>query len=161
MTSIVQDKYHKKVPWVPETFLARSFGLRPKMCRPSANTENSDRISSCQGKGSSSVTNSRNHFRHCFSYRSTIIIFVAVGPTNFPLDRLMAIFYSIVEDNVAPSASILCQISFLVSLNLLAQVTSDDQIDCPKYKCLVNFLTISEIVKQLKFDIVQYLYDFV
>ena len=86
---------------------------------------------------------------------------VGIGPKNFPLDCRMAIFYSTVEDNVAPSASILCQISSLVSLNLLAQVTSDDQIDCPKYKCLVNFLTISEIAKQLKFDIVQYLYDFV
>ena len=83
------------------------------------------------------------------------------GPKNFQLDRLMAIFYSIVEENVAPSASILCQISSLVSLNLLAQITSDDQIDCPKYKCLVNFLSISEIAKQLQFDIVQYLYDFV
>ena len=48
------------VPWVPENFLARfpvsvkslsvfivtrsrGFGLRPKMCRPSANTENSHR----------------------------------------------------------------------------------------------------------------------
>ena len=38
------------VPWVPETFLARfpvfaasGFGLRPKMCRSSANTENSRR----------------------------------------------------------------------------------------------------------------------
>ena len=38
------------VPWVPETFLARfpvfaarGFGLRPKMYRPSANTENSRR----------------------------------------------------------------------------------------------------------------------
>ncbi|KAL9961950.1 hypothetical protein ACROYT_G030994 [Oculina patagonica] len=83
------------------------------------------------------------------------------GPKNFQLDRLMAIFYSIVEENVAPSASILCQISSLVSLNLLAQITSDDQIDCPKYKCLVNFLSISDIAKQLQFDIVQYLYDFV
>ena len=44
----------KSVPWVPETFLARfpvsvksfaarGFGLRPKMCRPSANTGNSHR----------------------------------------------------------------------------------------------------------------------
>ena len=82
--------------------------------------------------------------------RSTIIIYVpvGVGPKNFPLDCRMAIFYSTVEDNVAPSASILCQISSLVSLNLLAQLTSDDQIDC---KCLVNFLTDSEIAKQLKF----------
>jgi len=92
----------------------------------------------------------------------TVFYFVYVtGPKNFQLDRLMAIFYSIVEENVAPSASILCQISSLVSLNLLTQITPDDQIDCPKYKCLVNFLSISEIAKQLQFDIVQYLYDFV
>ena len=43
------------IPWVPEPFLARflvsvksysdprGFGLRPKMCQPSANTENSRR----------------------------------------------------------------------------------------------------------------------
>lgn len=83
------------------------------------------------------------------------------GPKNFQMDRLMAIFYSIVEDKVAPTANILCQISSLVSLNLLAQITADDQIDCPKYKCLVSFNTISEIARQLEFDIVQYLYDFV
>ena len=37
------------LPWVPETFLARfpvfcrGFGLQPKMCQPSVNTENSHR----------------------------------------------------------------------------------------------------------------------
>ena len=82
------------------------------------------------------------------------------GPKNFPLDRLMAIFYSIVEEKVAPSASILSQISSLVSLNLLARVNADDQIDSTKYKCLVSFHFIQGIARQLEFDIAQYLYDF-
>ena len=73
----------------------------------------------------------------------------------------MAIFYTIVENNVAPSASILSQISSLVSLNLLSQVSADDLIDAAKYKCLVGFEFIKGIAKQLEFDIVQYLFDFV
>ncbi|KXJ19076.1 Origin recognition complex subunit 5 [Exaiptasia diaphana] len=83
------------------------------------------------------------------------------GPKAFPLDRLMAIFYTIVEDKVAPSASIMSQISSLVSLNLLSQVSADDQIDSAKYKCLVSFDFIKGIAKQLEFDILQYLFDFV
>ena len=81
------------------------------------------------------------------------------GPKGFLLDRLMAIFYSIVEDRVAPSASILSQISSLVSLNLLARINADDQIGSPKYKCLVSFEFIQGVAKQLEFDIVQYLYN--
>ena len=59
-TSLVEDlnswlpwtiKSSYRLPWVPETFLARfpvsvaarGFGLLPEMCRPSANTENSRR----------------------------------------------------------------------------------------------------------------------
>ena len=45
-------RFYSMIPWVPETFLARfpvsvksvfsrGFVLRPKICRPSANTENS------------------------------------------------------------------------------------------------------------------------
>ena len=73
----------------------------------------------------------------------------------------MAIFYTIVEENVAPSASILSQISSLVSLNLLSQTSADDQIDGAKYKCLVSFDFVRGIARQLEFDIVQYLFDFV
>lgn len=86
---------------------------------------------------------------------------VFLGPKAFPLDRLMAIFYTIVEDKVAPTASILSQIASLVSLNLLSQVSADDQIDSAKYKCLVSFDFIKGIARQLEFDIVQYLFDFV
>ena len=34
-----------------------------------------------------------------------------LGPKPFPLDRLMAIFYSIVEGKVAPTANIFMQVN--------------------------------------------------
>uniref|UniRef100_A0A8C9RP97 Origin recognition complex subunit 5 n=1 Tax=Scleropages formosus TaxID=113540 RepID=A0A8C9RP97_SCLFO len=61
-----------------------------------------------------------------------------LGPKPFPLDRLLAIFYSVVDSRVAPTASIFSQISSLVTLQLLTQVGHDDQLDSPKYKCAVS-----------------------
>ncbi len=39
-----------------------------------------------------------------------------LGPKPFPLDRLMAIFYAIVEGKVAPTANIFSQVNTLSSL---------------------------------------------
>ena len=38
-----------------------------------------------------------------------------LGPKPFPLDRLMAIFYSIVEGRVAPTANIFMQVRICVT----------------------------------------------
>uniref|UniRef100_A0A3Q4MJY3 Origin recognition complex subunit 5 n=1 Tax=Neolamprologus brichardi TaxID=32507 RepID=A0A3Q4MJY3_NEOBR len=83
-----------------------------------------------------------------------------LGPKPFPLDRLLAIFYSVVDSRVAPTASIFSQISSLVTLQLLAQVSHDDQLDAPKYKCAVSLDFICAISRTVNFDIVKYLYDF-
>ncbi|KAM9845704.1 origin recognition complex subunit 5 [Aulostomus maculatus] len=83
-----------------------------------------------------------------------------LGPKPFPLDRLLAIFYSVVDSRVAPSASIFSQISSLVTLQLLTQVSHDDQLDAPKYKCAVSMDFICAISRTVNFDIVKYLYDF-
>uniref|UniRef100_A0A3P9QEQ5 Origin recognition complex subunit 5 n=1 Tax=Poecilia reticulata TaxID=8081 RepID=A0A3P9QEQ5_POERE len=83
-----------------------------------------------------------------------------LGPKPFPLDRLLAIFYSVVDSRVAPSASIFSQISSLVTLQLLTLVSHDDQLDSPKYKCAVSLDFISAISRTVNFDIVKYLYDF-
>jgi origin recognition complex subunit 5 len=48
----------------------------------------------------------------------------------------MAIFYSILEDSVAPSADIYSQISSLVTLQLVGQLHTKDLLDGPKYKVL-------------------------
>ncbi|KAM9705688.1 origin recognition complex subunit 5 isoform 2-T2 [Menidia menidia] len=83
-----------------------------------------------------------------------------LGPKPFSLDRMLAIFYSVVDSRVAPTASIFSQISSLVTLQLLAQVSHDDQLDGPKYKCAVSLDFIRAISKTVNFDIVRYLYDF-
>uniref|UniRef100_A0A3B3UG16 Origin recognition complex subunit 5 n=1 Tax=Poecilia latipinna TaxID=48699 RepID=A0A3B3UG16_9TELE len=83
-----------------------------------------------------------------------------LGPKPFPLDRLLAIFYSVVDSRVAPTASIFSQISSLVTLQLLTLVSHDDQLDSPKYKCAVSLDFISAISRTVNFDIVKYLYDF-
>ncbi|XP_041833301.1 origin recognition complex subunit 5 isoform X2 [Melanotaenia boesemani] len=83
-----------------------------------------------------------------------------LGPKPFPLDRLLAIFYSVVDSRVAPTASIFSQISSLVTLQLLVQVSHDDQLDAPKYKCAVSLDFICAISRTVNFDIVKYLYDF-
>lgn len=84
-----------------------------------------------------------------------------LGPKPFPLDRMMAVFYSIMEDCVAPSADVYSQVSSLVTMQLLAQVGNACDLDNPRYKCLVNLDFIRVISRSVGFDIVQYLYDFV
>ncbi|KAJ8381753.1 hypothetical protein SKAU_G00025310 [Synaphobranchus kaupii] len=83
-----------------------------------------------------------------------------LGPKPFPLDRLLAIFYSVVDSRVAPTASVFSQISSLVTLQLLSQTSHDDQLDAPKYKCAVSLDFIQAIARTVGFDILRYLYDF-
>ncbi|XP_051889855.1 origin recognition complex subunit 5 isoform X1 [Pristis pectinata] len=83
-----------------------------------------------------------------------------LGPKPFPLDRLLAIFYSIVDSRVTPSANVFSQITTLVALQLLTLVGHDDQLDGPKYKCTASLDFIRAIARTVNFDIVRYLYDF-
>lgn len=96
---------------------------------------------------------------NCITYTASEFLFS--GPHQFVLDRLMAIFYSIVDEKVPASAVILSQLSSLVTLRFLSQVSANEQLDSPKYKCLVSLDLIKAIARQLEFDIGQYLYDFV
>uniref|UniRef100_A0A8B9SGK4 Origin recognition complex subunit 5 n=1 Tax=Anas platyrhynchos TaxID=8839 RepID=A0A8B9SGK4_ANAPL len=68
-----------------------------------------------------------------------------LGPKPFPLDRLLAILYSIVDNRVAPTANIFSQITSLVTLQLLSMVGNNDQLDGPRYKCTVS-LDLSELL---------------
>ncbi|XP_020382328.1 origin recognition complex subunit 5 isoform X1 [Rhincodon typus] len=83
-----------------------------------------------------------------------------LGPKPFPLDRLLAIFYSIVDSRVTPTANIFSQIASLVALQLITHVGHDDQLDGPKYKCTTSLDFITAIARTVNFDIVRYLYDF-
>uniref|UniRef100_UPI0030C8CB38 origin recognition complex subunit 5 isoform 2 n=1 Tax=Mus musculus TaxID=10090 RepID=UPI0030C8CB38 len=83
-----------------------------------------------------------------------------LGPKPFPLDRLLAILYSIVDSRVAPTANIFSQITSLVTLQLLTIVGHEDQLNGPKYKCTVSLDFIRAIARMVNFDIIKYLYDF-
>ena len=80
------------------------------------------------------------------------------GPKTFPLERLLAIFYNIVDEKVNPTASIYCQLTSLTQLQLLTAV-GQDMMDQPKYKCNVSLDFIRTVAKPLQFDVYKYLYD--
>jgi len=80
------------------------------------------------------------------------------GPKPFPLERLLAIFYNIVEEQVNPTANIYSQVSSLVRLQLVTAVGLE-MMDQPKYKCNVSMDFIRTIAKTLQFDVYKYLYD--
>lgn len=83
-----------------------------------------------------------------------------LGPKQFPLNRLVAIFHAIVDEQVAPSAVTLAQVESLVSLRLLARVSREEQLSAPRYKCLVDLDFIRAVARTVAFDIVGHLNDF-
>ena len=71
----------------------------------------------------------------------------------------MAIFYSIIDDEVDSNSSILTQVSTLVTLNLIAKVSADDQIDTAKFKCLVSLEFVHSVADNLAFDLAEYMFE--
>ncbi|KAF9408711.1 Origin recognition complex subunit 5, partial [Podila epigama] len=83
-----------------------------------------------------------------------------LGPKTFQLERMLAIFYSILEEEVEENVNVHTQIASLVSLRLLQRITPMDKLDSIKCKCNVSYDTIKALAKSTKFDIDKYLYDF-
>lgn len=83
-----------------------------------------------------------------------------LGPKPFTLDRLLSIFFSIVGEKVLPSALIFSQISSLVNMCLMSRVSADEQLDCPKYKCLAELDLVAKIGKTININVMGYLDDF-
>ncbi|KAG5887806.1 hypothetical protein JTB14_019397 [Gonioctena quinquepunctata] len=83
-----------------------------------------------------------------------------IGPKPFTLDRLLAIFYSILDEKVGFNNNLLVQVSSLVELRLLTCVSDSCFLDGQKYKCNVNFDFIQKISKMVGFQVRKYLSDF-
>lgn len=84
-----------------------------------------------------------------------------LGPKAFPVERMLAIFYSIIDDDdLEDTVDIQLQITSLTTLRLLVRTTSMDRLDGAKYKCNVNFEFVRQVAKTVKFEIDKYLYDF-
>jgi hypothetical protein len=90
---------------------------------------------------------------------------------QFDLNRLLAIFYTIIMDNTQINIkkrfedlnlSILqCEIETLKNLNYIQQCNgSFSNLDEPKFKCLIDFDTISLIASSVNFSIKQYLAEY-
>lgn len=83
-----------------------------------------------------------------------------LGPKAFSLDRLLAIFYAILEDKVGFNNNLLVQVSSLVELQLLTALSDNFALDGQKYKCVVSFDFIQTISRMVGFNIRKYLCDF-
>lgn len=83
-----------------------------------------------------------------------------LGPKPFTFDRLLAIFYSILDDKVGFNNNLLVQITSLVELQLLISLSDSANLDAPKYKCNVSYDFIQRVAKMVGLNIRKYLSDF-
>ena len=83
-----------------------------------------------------------------------------LGPKVFTLDRLLAIFYAILEEKIGLTSNLLAQIATLVELKLIAGSKEID-LDTSKYKCIVGYDFISAVSQTVGFNVRKYLYDFI
>eukprot|EP00041_Stephanoeca_diplocostata_P015743 m.301360 g.301360 ORF g.301360 m.301360 type:complete len:577 (+) comp20140_c0_seq2:164-1894(+) len=82
-----------------------------------------------------------------------------LGPKAFPLDRLLAILYSLVEMKTDASAEVYSQISTLVTLRLLSLVSSTDNLHTPRYKCSLTLSEVQRVATSVSVDITRYMHD--
>lgn len=85
---------------------------------------------------------------------------VQIGPKPFTLDRLLAIFYAILDNKVGFNNHLLVQVSSLVKLQLLSLVSEESNLDGTKYKCTVSFEVIQDVSSRMGLNIRKYLNDF-
>lgn len=83
-----------------------------------------------------------------------------LGPKIFTLDRLLAIFYAILEEKIGLTSNLLAQIATLVELKLIAGSKEID-LDVAKYKCIVGYDFIAAVAQTVGFNVRKYLYDFI
>lgn len=83
-----------------------------------------------------------------------------LGPKVFTLDRLLAIFYAILEEKIGLTSNLLAQIATLVELKLIAGSKEID-LDIAKYKCIVGYDFIAAVAQTVGFNVRKYLYDFI
>ncbi|TGZ85039.1 hypothetical protein EX30DRAFT_353195 [Ascodesmis nigricans] len=83
-----------------------------------------------------------------------------LGPTGFPIERLLAIFYSIVPHDIPPAVDILSQIATLTSMRILIKASALDPLDgSAKWKVNVAWEYARGIARSIKFDIEDYLIE--
>lgn len=83
-----------------------------------------------------------------------------LGPKHFTFDRLLAIFFSILEDKVGLCGNLMSQLSSLVQMQLLTSGGDSVHLNGQKFKCNVDLEYIQVVCKTVGFNIRKYLFDF-
>ncbi|KAJ2782951.1 hypothetical protein H4R18_001967 [Coemansia javaensis] len=83
-----------------------------------------------------------------------------LGPRAFAIERMLAIFYSIIAEPVDSSVDVQIQIASLITLRLLSRASAGDRLDGVKCKCNVGLETIRAISRSVRFEVDRFLYDF-
>ncbi|KAJ2235399.1 hypothetical protein H4R99_002601 [Coemansia sp. RSA 1722] len=83
-----------------------------------------------------------------------------LGPKAFAIERMLAIFYSIIAEPVDSSVDVQIQIASLITLRLLTKTSAGDRLDGIKCKCNVSLETVRAISRSVRFEIDRFLYDF-
>eukprot|EP00842_Homolaphlyctis_polyrhiza_P005086 jgi/Hompol1/5579/HPOL_004553-RA len=84
-----------------------------------------------------------------------------LGPKPFAVERMLAIFYNIVDDEVDLGFNVHHQIATLVSLRLLIRISSMDNLDAARCKCNASYEFVAAVGASVRFDLSKYLFDFV
>ncbi|KAI8822257.1 origin recognition complex subunit 5-like protein [Fimicolochytrium jonesii] len=83
-----------------------------------------------------------------------------LGPKAFPLERLLAIFYSIIPDDMDATVDVYMQLTTLVNLRLLIRISPPDKLDGVKCKCNMSYETVAAVARSVGFAVGMYLFDF-
>jgi origin recognition complex subunit 5 len=84
---------------------------------------------------------------------------IMIGPKAFPLERLLAILFSLMEVRIPASAEVYSQLSSLVTLGLVSLASGADNLDAPRYKCMMTYTEVSKIAAGLEIELRSYLHD--
>lgn len=89
-------------------------------------------------------------------------MFTSVGPKSFTIDRLLAIFYSILDEKVGLTCNMLSQISTLVRLKLLGVASGENSVmdGSARLQCTVGLEFVFCLGRMVGFNVSQYLCDF-
>jgi origin recognition complex subunit 5 len=87
---------------------------------------------------------------------------VQFGPKSFTIDRLLAIFYAILEEKVGLTCNLLAQISSLVDLHFLTFVSGENNImeGNARLQSTIGMDFAINIGRVVGFNVKQYLTDF-
>ncbi|KAJ2743179.1 hypothetical protein GGI20_003943 [Coemansia sp. BCRC 34301] len=83
-----------------------------------------------------------------------------LGPKSFAIERMLAIFYSIIAEPVDSTVDVQTQIASLITLRLLTKTSAGDRLDGIKCKCNVSLEVIRAISRSVQFEIDRFLYNF-